>query len=172
MGFDKGTLVYNGRRVLTMLSDIAASLNLEAVISCRKEQEYLNDLPLAKIYDCTPHKGPAAGLGSAMVVSPLNSWLCLPCDMPLLDKELLSNLLHRRNRNKAATVFGVSEGDSIRVNPFPGIYEIGFQSILEESLKMGQWSLKKMIESSNCEIVPIKPSEAFLNVNRPQDLRD
>lgn len=170
MGFDKSTLVVKGQRVLTSLAELAFSMDLHAVISCGKDQEVTRELSYPIIHDSTPYKGPAAGLLSAMNAQNDYSWLCMACDMPFLDKSLLKTLLLKRNPSKLATVFCVSDGKTTRINPFPAIYECSFRSKLERSLQSGQWSLRKMIGSSDCEVVPIEYSKAFLNFNRPEDL--
>lgn len=170
MGFDKSTLKYRGLNLVEkMIMELKGS-GVDPFISCRDDQKHLDKIPVAKIVDSSPFKGPAAGLYCAMKAYPDSIWLCVPCDMPLLNSGILNYLLMSRNADKPATVFETEEVSGPFVHPLPGLYEKSFNGILELELNKGNWSLRKMHQLYDSHLLrPVQP-DLLVNLNKPEDL--
>jgi molybdopterin-guanine dinucleotide biosynthesis protein A len=69
--------------------------------------------------------GPLAGIETALKATHSEAVLVMPCDMPLLDEEIIEELLAARDSRYGVTAFKTSDGFK---HPFPAIYE---KSVLE-----------------------------------------
>jgi molybdopterin-guanine dinucleotide biosynthesis protein A len=105
MGTDKGLLEYHGIPQRDFLYEQLQPLCDQVFLSIRPEQR--ESLPLDKGYilDENQYKGPFNGLLSAHHAFPEAAWLVIACDLPLVDREVLSFLLERRDPGAMATAF-------------------------------------------------------------------
>ena len=109
MGTDKGLIEYHGipqrdylyKLLQTVCDDVYMSIRLE------QKEEFTADTNL--ILDKNEYRGPYNGLLSAHSQFPNVAWLVVACDMPLLNKSALEQLLQERKSAKIATAFATKE---------------------------------------------------------------
>lgn len=171
MGEDKGRIRYQGEsealRCFRMLKD----LGLPTFLSLRKGQwpdEEIQDLPI--LYDQFENAGPLCGMISAMQAFPEASWLVLACDLPLLGRPVLENLIRQRRPEKMATAYrSTSEPDF--PEPLCAIYETSIRMRFYEALALGLACPRKILLQSNSALLEPFDSRALTNVNNPEEAR-
>ena len=84
MGQDKSRLPINGQTLLQRQQGLLQQLGLATVIS---GPDGIHD-------DFSDYPGPLAGIYSVIRQCPSDSWLFVPVDLPLLNAETLSKLIH------------------------------------------------------------------------------
>jgi molybdopterin-guanine dinucleotide biosynthesis protein A len=123
--------------------------------------------------------GPLAGLLVAMRGAFLSlnnepngceAVVVVPCDAPLLPKDLVSRLEEVAGNTKSLAVI---PHDGTRLQPLFGLYRPQTLSSLEEFLKSGQRKVGIWVESLSPEVVDFSDQPvAFLNINSPEELLD
>ncbi len=170
MGFDKSTIKYKGELLFLRLAEELNKTGLKTYISCREDQKHLQEVPYPSIVDSGGYKGPAMGLFSAMEKYPDDAWLAVPCDMPLLNQHLFKNLLNRRDPQKMATAYLTSHPEQEIIHPLPAIYETSIRELFKQELDAGNWSLRKILQQGDINLIkPVQPDK-LVNLNRPEDL--
>jgi len=90
MGQDKATLSINNQTMLERNTALLESIGVDKVIVSRNEDGYVCDIH--------PNSGPMSGIHSALnstkCVTKDNALIIIPIDMPLLDRELLIELVN------------------------------------------------------------------------------
>ena len=100
--------------------------------------------------------------GEALVV--------VPCDAPLLPKDLVSRLVEVAGNSKSMAVI---PHDGTRLQPLFGLYSLEALSSLEEFLKSGQRKVGIWVESLSPEVADFSDQPAaFLNINSQEELLD
>ncbi len=171
MGSDKGLIEYHGVPQREYLYDLLSEVCDETFISLREEQQ--SELPsrVQTIVDLNEYKGPYNGLLSAHKKYPDAAWLVLACDLPLMNKEALQQLILERNTSKQATAFALS------ANPLPeplcAIWEphalVNSAAYLDEG--NGSCPRKYLINSAT-ELVFPKNEAVLLNANSEQEYQE
>jgi molybdopterin-guanine dinucleotide biosynthesis protein A len=121
------------------------------------------------------YAGPLAGLLTAMKRAPLapnesETLVVVPCDAPLLPKDLVSRLVEAVGSSKSLAVI---PHDGTRLQPLFGLYSLEALGSLERFLKSGQRKVGIWVESLSPEVVDFSDQPAaFLNINSPEELLD
>jgi molybdopterin-guanine dinucleotide biosynthesis protein A len=169
MGRDKGALEFDGepqvRRAWRLLNRVC----VQAYVSVRADQA---DLPayagLPLILDGERGHGPAAGLAAAWSAHPDVAWLVLAADMPLVDVELLGELIRRRDPERKAAVFRQADGT---LQPLCAVWEPSLRGTLEARLAAGDASLRRLLEREGVlELAPASP-DRLAGMNDDEDYR-
>ena len=123
--------------------------------------------------------GPLAGLlvGMRRALLALNNepnggkaLVVVPCDAPLLPKDLVSRLAEVAGQS---TSLAVIPHDGTRLQPLFGLYSLEALDSLEEFLKSGQRKVGIWVESLSPEVVDFSDQPvAFLNINSQEELLD
>ncbi|WP_371229631.1 molybdenum cofactor guanylyltransferase MobA [Pseudomonas sp. QE6] len=93
-GQDKGLLPWQGRPLVSYAAALARPLSDDLIISCnRNPDEYAAYADRLVRDDSPDFPGPLAGIRAGLAVARHSHLLVLPCDAPLLDRELLMQLL-------------------------------------------------------------------------------
>ncbi len=167
MGIDKGLIEYYGMPQRDYIARLLAPLCEKTFISCRPDQaeEVANPLP-----DTFPGLGPFGAIASAFRRHPDAAWLVAACDLPLLDKETIAQLIGYRNPSKVATAFNSP------VNEFPepliAIWEPRSYPILLQFLAQGYSCPRKVLINSNVELLNAGKPDALRNVNSPEEMEE
>ncbi len=111
--------------------------------------------------------GPYGGLLSAFMTYPDTAFLTLPCDAPLVDDELLAELIANRNPHKVATCFYNPETKF--PEPLITIWEPRAYPILMQFLAMGYSCPRKVLINSDVEVVHTQQHEKLFNANTPEE---
>lgn len=169
MGRDKGLIDYHGLPQREYLYDILSSFCDKTHFSCRTEQleelEFFNNIP-----DTFEDLGPFGGILSAFRENPDAAWLVVACDLPLLDKAAIQELVERQNHSKIATAFYSEETKF--PEPLIAIWQPRSYSVLLQFLAQGYACPRKILINSDIELVhPSRPS-VLKNVNHPREAED
>lgn len=168
MGTDKGLIHYHGLPQREYLYQLLQQVCDVTYMSIREEQrtEFSPDYHL--IVDQNRHKGPYNGLLSAYNYNPNVAWLVLACDLPLMNREALEDLLGKRNPGKLATAFATKE--SALPEPLCAIWEpLGLQKSLDY-LENGPGTCpRKFLIKEDIELVFPKNDEVLWNANFKED---
>lgn len=171
MGKDKSLILHKGKPMYQLTVAKLKKSGLPVLISCRTDQidQFAG---FSVIADTVPPKGPISGLLSAFDTHKNYAWLLLPVDMPLITSEfIVKTLIKNRNRKKQATVLQL-QGQNFK-QPLPAIYEPASFSIVKTQFSNKNYSLKKILDMLDVEIVVIEGEEHLLaNFNFPEDWID
>jgi molybdopterin-guanine dinucleotide biosynthesis protein A len=170
MGQDKGKLLYRGKAQAVHAFESLQDLGIRSFISLREDQwsaEERADYPI--LYDQYRNLGPMGGILTAMSQAPEAAWLVIACDLPLLSKGTLENLLLRRNPFKLATAYR-STSDNLP-EPLCAIYEPAIRMRLFEAMGLGLSCPRKVIINSNSHILEPFDQISLTNANTPDDFQ-
>lgn len=172
MGQNKALLPFNGIRLIQSISDLLKKLFREVVIVTNSPEVY-NFLPLRKIKDIFPGFGALAGIHSALYHSTAPYVFVVACDMPFLQKGLISYI--NSVRADYDIVVPVS---SFGLEPLHALYSTTTFEIIDKALTKGQ---KQVISVFDCfrvkRLFPDKIAQfdpefrAFWNLNTPDDYK-
>ncbi len=161
-GINKGLLELCGKTFVEILMDEFSSLGRVYIVG--KKKEFLDFG--AEVYDdLIEGKGPLSGLLTALVFSHEDWILLLPCDMPLLKKELAFLLMDAAmlTSSEAAALF------TDRVTPVPGLFQRGLKERVKRRLEEGRLSMTDFILSVKSVLVHGKGFENLKTVNSIKD---
>lgn len=166
MGEDKGTINYHGKIQREYMADLLGDLCEQTFISCRPEQvEEIQNYPT--LPDSISGLGPFGALLSAFRAYPNHAWLVVACDLPLLDKNTLTQLIHARNPSKIATAFNSP------VNEFPepliSIWEPKAYPVLFQFFAQGYSCPRKVLINSDVQLLDATDPKTLSNVNHPEE---
>ncbi len=165
MGKDKGLIEYHGLPQREYLYNLLEGFTEKTYMSCRPDQvgefdEKFNTLP-----DSISGLGPFGAIISAFREYPNHAWLVVACDIPLIDKQTILELLQNRNPSKVATAFYNQETNF--PDPLVTIWEPkGYQKMLH-FLSLGYSCPRKVLINSNAEIISPQNPDVLLNSNSP-----
>jgi len=165
MGTDKRFIPLQGITLLDrarlLLEDIASPV----IIIGEGEKLIKYDCPV--IPDIVAGAGPLGGIYSGLKHIEAESALFIPCDMPLIQPQLLKSLI-RESAGYKIILFKTKKG----VQPLPGIYSKACITFLEDAINENHLSVKSFIENVplTIRLVPLSDERVFLNINRQEDL--
>ena len=145
-------------------------LDLDVYISCREEQvpQYEGENVVA---DTFMDLGPYGAILSAFRENPNTAWLVVACDLPLLDKSTLENLIKNRNPSAVATTYRSPESAEGFPEPLITIWEPKSYPILMQFLAQGFSCPRKVLINSDTHIIDPSVPEALTNVNTPDEMK-
>jgi molybdopterin-guanine dinucleotide biosynthesis protein A len=167
MGKDKGLIEYHGLPQREYVYELLESFTEQTFMSCRPEQqeefrEDFNVLP-----DSILGLGPFGAIVSAFREHPNHAWLVVACDIPLIDKEAIIQLIDGRNPSKAATAFLNEE--TTFPDPLVTIWEPKAYPELLHFLSLGYSCPRKVLINTNTEILEPNDPQVLLNANSPEE---
>ena len=167
-GSDKASALYEGEPFLLRSVNVLKCLKFKPVIMTRPGASYFFS-ETETYYDEHPEKGPLGGIYTAMHLFPETDFLTLTCDMPLLNKKILKNLINQYQKNFLATFYR-SEGSDCE--PFPGIYPFAAFSEISQRLFAGKLAMRGLIESlPKKNVIQFQGDKReLMNVNYSADL--
>lgn len=171
MGTDKAALDYHGLPQLQAAFDEMVPLVEKCFVSVRPDQaaEPLR-AGFPQIVDAVEIDGPAAGLLSAHRAFPGVAWLVLACDLPLLDRGTLKNLIVERDGQSVAVAYR-SEHDGLP-EPLCAIWEPEALDRLAHQVETGRLCPRSLLINSPTKLLEPHVRGALDNINTPQDRED
>ena len=178
MGTDKGLLKSHANTWAEAAVNKLKALSIDIKISVNAKQfaDYSNVFPVDILIadnDSLKIKGPLCGILSVHIQHPSQDLLVLACDMPLIESEILEELLayYRLHPDAEAYVF---TNDS-EPEPLCGIYKAKGLTYIHHLYKTGQLpkhSMKNVIENISTFFMPLPPGKKkfFSNFNTPAEL--
>ena len=162
---DKSAIKWHGKEQQYYIADLLKSVCEEVFISCRADQEV--QVPYKKIIDAYDFGGPICGILSAFQQDKEVAWLVVACDLPLIDKATLQQLITERNPSMMATAF-ISSFDGMP-EPLIAIWEPSSFILLNNAFLEGKKCPRKILINNNPKLVQPGKSDALLNANTPED---
>jgi molybdopterin-guanine dinucleotide biosynthesis protein A len=171
MGRDKALINYHGQAQFLHLYHLLDSQGLEPYISCREEQaEFFEEAKCRTIVDRINGFGPLGGIISSFMSHPDHAWLVVACDLPMLDIEIIQQLMNSRKSTSIATSFQ-SPHDKFP-EPLIAIWEPSAYMRIMEFVAQGVSCPRKVLINSNIHLIHAVDGEKLSNVNTPDDLDD
>lgn len=170
-GRDKGLVSFNGRPliewVIHALSQQSVPVNHLLISANRHLPDYARfGYPVLR--DVHPDfSGPLAGIHAAMLASPADILLVVPCDVPALPPDLLERLLNALNESGANAA--VAQSSNGQIHPTLCMLRREVVGSLIERLKRQQLKLGDWLESLAPVFVEF-PDATFPNLNTMDDL--
>ncbi|MFN5620227.1 MAG: NTP transferase domain-containing protein [Flavobacteriales bacterium] len=171
MGRDKTHIDYHGLPQYAYLATLCKELNIPAHLSCRNEQAtYFEEQGYSVIPDRITQLGPLGGIASAFMSDPNAAWLILACDVPFLDKQVLSELMQQRTHSHTATAFK-SPFDQFP-EPLIAIWEPKAFPLIMQFISLGYSCPRKVLIQSGAKVIDASSPEKLENINTPDELED
>lgn len=170
MGRPKAFLPYEGTTVIGHMVAQIKDLFNELFLVANEPQQF-EDLGVDVVKDILPYRGPLGGILSGLMTSGNHYAFVAACDMPLIDKRLVREMVSRRHNNDVV-VLSHAEG----IEPLFGIYSKNCIKPLEESLFAGNLSVQDFLQGLKAEVFEWHEDSGdaeslppFFNINTPQD---
>lgn len=165
---NKAFIEYKEKQFIEHL--IEAGRDFEEILIVTNQPADYEKYHLMTISDTFPGNGPLSGIHAALKAAKRDEVLCIACDMPLTNREILSYL--GQVETNADVLVPLCED---RLQPMCAIYHKRLLPRLESCLMNQAFKLQKFILSVNYEVVKgldNRPfiAKDFLNVNTPTDL--
>jgi molybdenum cofactor guanylyltransferase len=177
MGSDKGLLMLNDKTWTQKAIDTLSNFQIPIVISVNKNQHqyYSSIFPTDSLIPddlSLQLHGPLCGLLSVHLKYPEEDLLILACDMPLIDTELIKDLLMKYSTETADAFIFTKDGEP---EPMPGIYRskgLEYVHQLYSTNQLSRHSLKYMLEhiSNYLSPLPADKKDRFRNFNTHAEL--
>ena len=166
MGHDKGAVVYHQKAQREHIADILNDLCDETYMSVSPNSNIATEYPT--IEDSFTGLGPYGGILSAFRNNPNVAWFTVACDIPLLSRDTLLELINKRNTAKMATCFHNPETNF--PEPLITIWEPRAYQQLLYFLSIGYSCPRKALINSEIEEIQISDSQLLANANTPEEL--
>jgi molybdenum cofactor guanylyltransferase len=178
MGSDKGLLMLNDKTWTQKAIDTLSNFQIPIAISINKNQyhDYTSIFPVDILIPDDPSlqlHGPLCGFLSVHLKYPEEDLLILACDMPLINTELISELLTKYGIETADDAFiYTTDGEP---EPMPGIYRskgLAYIHQLYSTNQLSRHSMKYMLEHipTSFSSLPADKKVCFLNFNTHAEL--
>ena len=177
MGSDKGLLKLNDKTWTQKVIDTLSNFQVPIVISVNKKQyqDYSIIFPVNTLIPDDPSlqlRGPLYGLLSVHLKYPEEDLLLLACDMPLINAELIKQLLTKYSTETADVFIYTNDGEP---EPMPGIYGskgLTYIHQLYSTNQLPRHSMKYMLEHIPTFIssLPADKKDLFRNFNTHAEL--
>lgn len=164
MGKDKYALLYNDLPLYKPALNTLQQFCDKIIISCNVAfPEFAN---FTVVEDEVKEIGPMGGIYSCLKKSSAKYNMILACDMPLVNGELMTQLLSIANDYDA--IVPLVNG---RPEPLYAIYNISIIPTLEAFIRAGRYSLKQMLSGLEvCYVHVDTDVQELKNVNTPAEL--
>lgn len=171
MGEDKGLITYHDLPQREHLYHLLNKVCEQTFLSIRQDQEREIPNSFNTIIDKDDFRGPYNGLLSAHIAHPEAAWLVLACDLPLMDKKALQELIAARNTEKIASAF--ADANNPLPEPLCAIWE---PEALKQSiayLEAGNGSCpRKFLINADVNLVFPEYKEVLLNANSKAEYKE
>lgn len=165
MGQDKSELVYrNGQTELERMTRMCQELGLKVFHSVRESDP---EAEISQIADRFLGLGPLGAIASAFLFDPETAWLVVACDLPLLEKSDLEELIKARDTRRYATA--IQGADKPFPEPLIAIYEPRVYERMLRFLALGYACPRKVLINSDIATSLVKNERPLTNANTPED---
>ena len=164
MGKDKAQLSYHGQPHSHYLYKFLEQICDNTFMSIREEQidQYESDFNI--IVDKDEFRGPFNGLLSAYDSNPEVAWLVVACDLPLINRESLAQLIETRDPTRTATAYATKK--SGLPEPLVAIWEPEALKQAKSYLAQSDSSCpRKYLLNSNTKLIHPEDDNVLLNAN-------
>ena len=167
MGRNKSKMDWHGKEQQYFVADLLSKFCEEVFISCTENQLPEIDKEYKTVPDSFLGLGPMSGILTAFRFNPNMAWLVLACDLPLLDEEIIEELIANRKSKFMATAFE-SELDGFP-EPLITIWEPKSYPVLLSFLAQGVTCPRKVLRNNEINLIHARNGEKLFNANTPED---
>ena len=175
LGRDKALELVGGVPLVSRVTSAIETISSETVIVVAEERQ-AQALPLSAdariVQDLYPNSGSLGGILTGLIAATGVWTLVVACDMPFLNRALLSEMAS--NRDDCDAVVPLLNG---RPEPTHALYSKVCIEPIRNKLEAGELKISAFFESVRVKYVPQRTVEmidpglwSFFNVNTPQDL--
>ena len=168
MGTDKGFLLYNGKPFVQ--HSIEALKPLVSNIIIVSNNEDYDVFEFERIEDIIENAGPLAGIYSGLKHSSTDYNLVLSCDIPLINSEILKNLIDAID-DESKIIQIESEGKKM---PLIALYKKKCERIFFKLLNEGERRLQFAVNQCKVKNVVLNNEDSYFtqNINTPEQLNN
>lgn len=135
-GRDKGLIDWRGRPLIAWLHDCVRPLTDDLIISCNRNLERYQPFADRLVSDQNDDfPGPLAGIRAGLDVARHDHLLVLPCDAPLIDRELIDALRQQAARHPQRPVM-LRQGDYWQ--PLFSLIPVNMRDSVEHAWRAGE----------------------------------
>lgn len=168
MGRDKGTMLLNGKPMITYVLNTLQALKLPINILANTDLYHGFFCPIWR--DLIQNCGPMGGLYTAMHASKARWLLCLSCDTPFVSAAVLQRLIDSAQPD---TISVAAEGDAL--HPLCALYPRSLLPMVKTALDSSTLKMKEFIQQNHYKKVEMEDLVAedaylFYNINCRKDL--
>lgn len=171
MGQDKASILWQEKSLLEHAVALLKPFCSEILILSSKPEHEIEGT--TRIADLSPNMGPSGGMVSGLEIAK-NEWTLLHLvDMPLVDTELITNLLQYWEAGFEAIHF--QDGDNPR--HYPCLYHRSAITHFRPNLERKNEGIRKVLRRMKVKLIATDRifeeqfGPAFSNVNTPEDLK-
>ncbi|MBT8280488.1 MAG: molybdenum cofactor guanylyltransferase [Muriicola sp.] len=170
MGTDKARLSYHGASQQEVLHEMALKICDRAFISLRTDQQDDLGSEIETILDKNEYAGPFNGILSAHAAFPDVAWLVLACDLPLMNSDTLTKLMHSRDMKKDASALATQA--SGLPEPLAAIWEpSGLKKAIEYLQNATSSCPRKFLLQADTQLIYPEKDEFLANANSMEDYK-
>jgi molybdopterin-guanine dinucleotide biosynthesis protein A len=171
-GVDKGLQLIHGQpMVQQVLNRLQPQVGQVLINANRHLDEYKGfGVPICSD-SISGYAGPLAGIQAALLQTTTPYLVSVPCDSPLLPKDLVTRLasaMHQHTADAAVAVTG--DPDQVQRHPVFLLLKSELRNSLERYLGSGGRKVDDWLASLKCIDVQFDDEMAFTNVNTPEDI--
>jgi molybdopterin-guanine dinucleotide biosynthesis protein A len=171
-GVDKGLQQIHGQpMVQQVLNRLQPQVGQVLINANRHLDEYKGfGVPICSD-SISGYAGPLAGIQAALLHTTTPYLVSVPCDSPLLPKDLVTRLasaMHQHTTDAAVAVTG--DPDQVQRHPVFLLLKSELRNSLERYLGSGGRKVDDWLASLKCIDVQFDDEMAFTNVNTPEDI--
>ena len=167
-GVDKGLIEFRGLPLIAHVASVIESKVDKIYISANRSFDSYASYGEVISDDLLGFQGPLAGISKALKVCSTKYLLVLPCDSPLVDSELIDDLIIRMKQKDADIC--VAHDGSIMHATF-ALMKSNLGKSLEHFLNDGGRKMALWYRQQNIERVDVSDRLVVLtNLNKPEDL--
>ena len=167
-GVDKGLIEFRGLPLVAHVASVIESKVDKIYISANRSFDLYASYGEVISDDLLGFQGPLAGISKALKVCSTKYLLVLPCDSPLVDSELIDDLISRMKQKDADIC--VAHDGSIMHATF-ALMKSNLGKSLEHFLNDGGRKMALWYRQQNLERVDVSDRLVILtNLNKPEDL--
>jgi molybdopterin-guanine dinucleotide biosynthesis protein A len=174
MRVNKAFLRLNGTPLIEiMLEKVAGFDEILIVTNSYEDYAYLEARGVRIVTDIFPHRGPLSGIHAGLSLISGDCAMVLPCDMPLLPRDVVLYIMDLADANPARDVFAPADGDLYQ--PLCAAYRKSCLPRVEAGVRQGRYKLRDLYGELNVYPVPAEalarfgdPDMFFENANDPQ----
>ena len=167
-GVDKGLIEFRGLPLVAHVASVIESKVDKIYISANRSFDSYASYGEVISDDLLGFQGPLAGISKALKICSTKYLLVLPCDSPLVDSELIDDLISRMKQKDADIC--VAHDGSIMHATF-ALMKSNLGKSLEHFLNDGGRKMALWYRQQNLERIDVSDRLVVLtNLNKPEDL--
>ena len=167
MGDDKALLPFGEYATLSQYLYEKMRRSFRGVYLCAKSDKFPFDAPV--ILDKHAVYSPLSGLISALEFFDRNEAIfVLSVDTPFIDTHIVQTICDAYDQEQDDAAVATHKG---HLQPLCGVYSRKLLPLLRQCMQKDEHKLGKILQEGNTKRVPFEETNAFLNLNRPEEYR-